>query len=83
MVSKIDELGVDHIRAAGVITGVALERHLITLCESSSEELDFGYMDVITSLAYTLNEAGEITDDDKRSLDYLAGIRDNCSYASN
>lgn len=72
----------DHIRAAGVIAGVAIERHLITLCESSPQEIKFGYMDGITTLAQTLSDAGEITDDEQRLLEYLAGIRNKCSHAS-
>lgn len=69
-------------RAAGVIAGVALERHLLTLCETSSEELDFGFMDGISSLAQTLNEADVISDDDKRLLDHLGGIRNKCAHAN-
>lgn len=71
-----------HIRAPGVIAGVALERHLITLCEDSPQDLDFDYMDGITSLAQTLSDANEITDDDQRLLEYLSGIRNKCSHAS-
>lgn len=71
-----------NIRAAGVLGGVALERHLLTLCENCNKNLDFGYMDGISSLAHTLNDGGEITDDDQRLLDYLAGIRNNCSHAN-
>ena len=82
-IQKAKELLEDeHTRAAGVITGVALERHLLSLCETSNQELDFGYMDGITSLAQTLSDAGEITDDDQRNLEYLSGIRNNCSHAS-
>lgn len=71
-----------NIRAAGVIAGVALERHLLTLCETSEQELNFSYMDGITSLAQTLSEANEIGEDDQRLLEYLSGIRNKCSHAS-
>ena len=71
-----------NIRASGVIAGVALERHLLTMCESSEYELDFDYMDGITSLAQKLSDKNEITDDEQRKLEYLAGIRNNCSHAS-
>lgn len=70
----------EHIRAAGVIVGVALERHLLTLCENSEQELEFEFMDGISSLAQTLNEAGEINDDDKRLLDHLSGLRNKCAH---
>jgi hypothetical protein len=69
-------------RIAGVLAGVALERHLLTLCESSNQELEFGYMDGIASLAQTLSNAGEISNDDQRLLEYLGGIRNNCSHAN-
>lgn len=72
----------DHIRAAGVIGGVALERHLTTLCETSEQDLEFGYMDGISSLATTLSDANEIGDDDQRLLEYLGGIRNKCGHAS-
>lgn len=82
-VQKAKELFDDgNIRASGVIAGVALERHLLTLCESSEKELDFGYMDGITSLAQELSNANEISDDEQRNLEYLAGIRNNCSHAT-
>lgn len=72
----------EHVRAAGVVAGVALERHLLSLCEDSNQVVDFGYMDGISSLAQTLSEAGEIDDDDQRLLDHLSGIRNKCSHAS-
>jgi hypothetical protein len=82
-IQKAKELFDDgNIRASGVIAGVALERHLLTLCESSEKELDFGYMDGITSLAQELSNANEISDDDERNLEYLAGIRNKCSHAT-
>jgi hypothetical protein len=70
------------IRAAGVISGVALERHLLTLANTSNRDLDYSQMDGITSLAQTLSDAHEISDDDQRQLEYLSGIRNKCSHAS-
>lgn len=70
------------VRVAGVIAGVALERHLLTICENSEHELDFGYMDGISSLANTLHEGDEITDDTMRLLDYLGGVRNKCAHAN-
>lgn len=71
----------NHIRAAGVIAGVSLERYLQTLCETSDQNLDFGFKEGISSLGQVLQESNEIDDDDKRLLDYLAGIRNKCSHA--
>lgn len=71
-----------HVRPAGVVAGVALERHLLTLCETSDQDLDFGYMDGIASLAKTLSNAGEIDDNKERQLEYLGGIRNDCSHAN-
>lgn len=70
----------DHLRAAGVVAGVALERHLMTMCETSGQDLDFGFMDGISALAQTLNEGDLISDDDMRLLDHLSGIRNKCAH---
>lgn len=72
----------EDVRAAGVICGVAIERHLITLCEASEEEIEFDYLDGISSLSHTLNAAEIISDDRLRLLQYISGIRNKCSHAS-
>lgn len=72
----------NHTRAAGVICGVSIERHLITMCETSDSDVDFDYMDGIASLAESANKAGVINSDDLRLLDYLGGIRNKCSHAN-
>lgn len=69
-------------RAAGMLAGVALERHLMTMCESADREIDFASNDGISALAQKLSEAGEIDDDEMRQLDWFAGIRNNCSHAN-
>ncbi|NEU55561.1 DUF4145 domain-containing protein [Halorussus sp. MSC15.2] len=71
-----------NIRAAGVVTGVALERHLLTLCEVSERDLEYRHSDGIRSLAETLYDAGEITDTTKSQLGYLADIRNDCAHAN-
>lgn len=71
-----------NVRAAGVITGVALERHLLTLCELAEQELDYSHSDGIRSLAETLYNAGQITDTKKSQLGYLADIRNDCAHAN-
>lgn len=70
------------IRAAGVVAGVALERHLLTLCEVSSQEMEYNYSDGIRSLAETLYNANEITQTTKGQLEYLADIRNDCAHAN-
>ena len=70
------------VRAAGVVAGVALERHLYTLCEVSEKEMEYGYMDGISSLATTLESADEITLDEKKQLEWLGDIRNNCAHAN-
>lgn len=72
----------NQIRPAGVIAGVALERHLLTLCETADQDLSFGYKDGIASLAKTLSNAGAINNNEERRLEYLGGIRNDCSHAN-
>lgn len=72
-----------NIRAAGVVAGVALERHLLTLCEVSEREMDYEYSDGIRSLTETLYNADEITQTTKGQLEYLSDIRNDCAHANN
>jgi len=72
----------EHIRAAGVVAGIALERHLLTLCEISEQEMEYSHSDGIRSLAETLYQAGEITDTKKSQLGYLSDIRNDCAHAN-
>lgn len=67
-----------HLRAAGVIAGVALEEQLTALCKSAS--VDFKADDGLTALSQKLNEAGEIDDDEHRLIKYLAGVRNKCAH---
>lgn len=71
-----------NIRAAGVVAGVAIERHLLTLCEVSDRDLEFNHSDGICSLAETLNQAGEITNTKNSQLGYLSNIRNDCAHAN-
>lgn len=72
----------ENIRAAGVVAGVALERHLLTLCEVSDREVEYEYSDGIRSLAETLYNANEITQTTMGQLEYLADIRNDCAHAN-
>lgn len=71
-----------NVRAAGVVAGIALERHLLTLCEVSGRDLEYEYSDGIRSLAETLYDAGDITSTKKSQLGYLADIRNDCAHAN-
>lgn len=71
-----------NVRAAGVVAGVALERHLLTLCNVSDRNLKYDHSDGIRSLAETLNQAGEISNNKKSQLAYLADIRNDCAHAN-
>lgn len=71
-----------NIRAAGVVTGVALERRLLTLCELTEQDLENSHSDGIRSLAETLYNTGQITDTEKSQLGYLADIRNDCAHAN-
>lgn len=71
-----------NIRAAGVVAGIALERHLLTVCEISERELEYTHSDGIRSLAETLYDVDEITQTKKGQLEYLADIRNDCAHAN-
>jgi hypothetical protein len=71
-----------NIRAAGVVAGVALERHLLTLCEVSDREIEYEHSDGIRSFAETLYNANEITQTTKGQLEHLADIRNDCAHAN-
>lgn len=72
----------DLVRSSGVIAGVALERHLLTRCEISDDDLDYEYDDGIQSLAQTLYEADELPKKDLKKLNWLSDIRADCAHAN-
>ncbi|WP_455449741.1 hypothetical protein [Natrinema thermotolerans] len=69
-------------RASGVLAGIALERHLLTLCEESNEELDFHHDDGIASLSQTLYEGDEIDKTTLSALETLSSLRADCAHAN-
>jgi hypothetical protein len=71
-----------NIRAAGVVAGVALERHLLTLCEVCDREIEYDYSDGIRSLAESLYIVDKITQTTKGQLEHLADIRNDCAHAN-
>lgn len=68
-------------RASGVVAGVALERHLLTLCEEARADVDYEQANGLTQLAQALYEAGELDKTTFKSIDTLASIRNDCAHA--
>ncbi|NGM69176.1 DUF4145 domain-containing protein [Natronolimnobius sp. AArcel1] len=70
------------LRASGVTAGVALERHLLTLCQESESNLEFSHDDGIASLADVLYKADEIDKTTLNALQTLSTIRNDCAHAN-
>lgn len=70
------------IRVSGVITGVALERYLLMLCENSDGKISYSYRDGVSTLAQKLYEADEIDSTTEKHLQHLADIRADCAHAN-
>lgn len=70
----------DLIRAGGVIAGVALERRLLTMCETSERNIDYDPNHGIDRLAQSLYEADEIRNTPMKHLKHLGGIRGDCAH---
>ncbi|WP_114575632.1 hypothetical protein [Saliphagus sp. LR7] len=68
------------VREGGVIAGVALERHLMTVCETSDREVDYDPSHSIGRLAQSLYEADVILNSPMKRLKYLGGIRGDCAH---
>ena len=69
-----------HYRAAGALTGVALESHLKTLCDKY--RLVYQKKDTIEPLSQKLYESGKIDVSQLKNIQHLASIRDKCDHAS-
>lgn len=74
----------DFHRAAGVIAGIALERHVKTLCESHSIEVEKNPPDKskasFSDYIMTLKKAEIINEVKRKEFEYLYGIRSTCSH---
>lgn len=70
----------DFLRASGVVAAVALERHLLTMCENSNEITDFDTNHGISRLSQTLYEVNEIDKTTWNDLKALASIRETCAH---
>ncbi|SEO74863.1 hypothetical protein SAMN05216388_101826 [Halorientalis persicus] len=71
----------DFVRSSGVVAAVALERHLLTLCENSEEVEEYEPNHGISRLAQTLHEADVIEKTTWNDLKALASIRETCAHA--
>jgi len=76
---RLLDQGVD--RAAGVLAGVALERHLIVMGDAPSKDVDISVTDGITELAQSLRDGEVIDENDRKQLVFLSGIRNKCAHA--
>ncbi|WP_363463664.1 hypothetical protein [Halogeometricum borinquense] len=69
------------IRPAGVVAGVALERHLITKCEVSERDIEYEYDFGIKALADALYDADVISKTQHGQIEYLGKLRNKCAHA--
>lgn len=70
------------IRESGVIAGVALERHLLTMCEISEKDVNYNPDHSIERLAQSLYKANEIEQTPMKYLSFLGDIRGDCAHPS-
>lgn len=69
------------IRAGGIVASVALERHLLTMCEESENIDEYSPLHGISRLSQTLYEGEVINKTDWNDLKALASIRETCAHA--
>ena len=67
-----------HHRAAGALAGVALERHLKTLCDKY--QIDYQKKDTIEPLVEKLYNKSKIELSQMKNIQHLASIRDKCDH---
>lgn len=68
------------IRSSGVVAAVALERHLLTMCEESDSVTEYKPNHGISRLAQTLYESDVIDKTTWSDLKSLASIRETCAH---
>lgn len=66
-------------RCAGVLAGVALERHLKALCDIKKVEYKFN--NTIEPLSQALYEAGKIDATELKKFQHLGSIRNDCAHS--
>lgn len=70
--------GMGFYRAAGTIAGVALERHLKTLCDTN--RMPYSPNATTDKLAHTLYTAGKFDITEFKQVQFLASIRNKCAH---
>src|SRR5260370_20430799 len=70
--------GIGYSRAAGTIAGVALERHLKTLCDTN--KVSYPPNVTIDKLAQVLYGAGKFDITELKQVQFLASIRNKCAH---
>jgi len=70
----------DFVRASGVVAAVALERHLLTVCENSENVTNYEANHGLSRLAQTLYESEEISKTVWNDIKALASIRETCAH---
>jgi len=68
------------LRAAGTLAGVALEKHLKTLCDING--VSYKLKDTIEPLAHALYKADMLDIIELKKVQYLASIRNKCSHSN-
>jgi len=71
------------IRSAGVVSAVAVERELLTLCEETEGVTEYNPNHGISRLAQTLYEANQLSKTKWNDMKALASIRETCAHAEN
>ena len=83
--SELDEaellLEHDFIRAAGAVAGVALERYLKTLCDTSQPPVVYDKKDTINPLARKLRNKGHLSETERKKIEWLGDIRNKCVHS--
>lgn len=71
----------DLIRPAGVVAGVAIERHLLTECEVTERDVEYEYDYGIKALADSLHDVDIISKTQHGQIEYLGKLRNKCAHA--
>jgi hypothetical protein len=72
---------VKHVRAAGAIAGVLLERHLRLLCDRQQSPLKYNKSDGITKLNDILWKANVYDQSTWRKVQWMGDVRNTCDHA--
>jgi hypothetical protein len=71
-----------HVRAAGAVAGVLLERHLKLLCDRHQPPLKYNKSSTISKLNDTLRDHGVYGVAQWRKVQWMGDIRNSCDHAN-